>query len=278
MMKFHKATFVGFFVTFGFTFLSSAQIEAADLGKIMPLGDSITLGVGSPATGGYREPLYDLLTEAGHDFEFVGSLSDYQGGLPNAQKYHEGHSGYVISAGTSGRGGIADNIATWLGPSGVTPDIILLMIGSNDVSLDYKRYEAPDRLSSLISVISNKETGLAPNAKLIVAQIVPRADAATNTKVITFNASVATMVAFHQDLGENVSLVDMYTALNGSADLSDLIHPNKGGYEKMAKVWVDGIQAATAVPEPSSIVVFITGLLALSLCTWRRKVGVSKIA
>ncbi|MFM7170907.1 MAG: hypothetical protein ACKOYH_08700 [Cyanobium sp.] len=39
--------------------------------RIMPMGDSITEGVGSP--GGYRLPLYDALTGKGYDVDFVGS-------------------------------------------------------------------------------------------------------------------------------------------------------------------------------------------------------------
>ena len=45
-----------------------------NLGNILPLGDSITVGDGSPATpGGYRDPLYSLLTDANYDFTYVGS-------------------------------------------------------------------------------------------------------------------------------------------------------------------------------------------------------------
>jgi len=44
--------------------------------KILPLGDSITDGAGyNPPYSSYRDELYDLLTNAGYDFEFVGTRS-----------------------------------------------------------------------------------------------------------------------------------------------------------------------------------------------------------
>jgi hypothetical protein len=47
---------------------------------IMPLGDSITLGIGpSDSTedlNGYRRELWTLLTSSGYDVDFVGSSSN----------------------------------------------------------------------------------------------------------------------------------------------------------------------------------------------------------
>src|SRR5206468_3091586 len=92
--------------------------------KIMPLGDSITWGVGG-TNAGYRADLKTLLTAGGISFQFVGSDTGNPGTLGADQAHHEGHSGYVITAGSSGRGGISDNIGTWLGPNGADPDVIL---------------------------------------------------------------------------------------------------------------------------------------------------------
>ncbi|HDK36468.1 MAG TPA: hypothetical protein ENG82_06140, partial [Bacteroidetes bacterium] len=60
--------------------------------KIMPLGNSITDGIGSSAgTGGYSDDLYKLLNANGVSFDFVGSLND--GISPDPD--HEGHDGYT---------------------------------------------------------------------------------------------------------------------------------------------------------------------------------------
>ena len=47
--------------------------QAEDLGDVMPMGDSITLG--SNIIGGYRDPLHTLLNNRGDTFTFVGSLT-----------------------------------------------------------------------------------------------------------------------------------------------------------------------------------------------------------
>lgn len=236
--------------------------------KIMPLGDSITEGVGGQS--GYRQPLYDLLKTAGYDTQFVGSLTVNPGTLPVNQQAHEGHSGFVISAG-AGRPGLADtgNIDAWLGPIGADPEIILLMIGTNDIILNNQIATAPDRLSSLISKISNKTTGLKPNAKLIVGQIVPSYESVTQgSRTRAYNTGVADVVLNHQTLGENVSLVDMYFALNPTTDLADGLHPNDAGYAKMANVWFQGIKVVT--PEPSTMILTLTGALSALLIVWQR--------
>jgi lysophospholipase L1-like esterase len=207
------------------------------------------------------------LTAAGYGVDFVGSVTDNPGSLPPNAINQEGHCGYMITSGTTAdgvaRGGIADNIGTWLGPNGSDPSIILLMIGTNDIAGGYETSTAPDRLSGLISMISNRTTGLKPNAQLIVAEIVPTENTSTNAQIEIYNAGVASVVAGHRALGENVSLVDMYSALNYSTDISsDGIHPNLSGYNKMAEVWFGGIQAAISTPEPGSLAIFCSGVLA----------------
>src|SRR5688572_119733 len=58
---------------------------------LMPLGDSITVGV----SGGYRNDLYTSLTGTGLAVDMVGTQYDI--GTEVADKDHEGHSGYPIA-------------------------------------------------------------------------------------------------------------------------------------------------------------------------------------
>src|SRR6267143_5836411 len=61
--------------------------------RILPLGDSITHGWIVP--GGYRLPLYQLLTNAGYNVDFTGTQADNGApALPDPD--HEGHSGWTI--------------------------------------------------------------------------------------------------------------------------------------------------------------------------------------
>ena len=209
---------------------AATVVFAAGSGNIMPMGDSITLGV--PVAGGYRDLLYTLLHNRGDSFTFVGSLTDNatQTLTDAGQTHHEGHSGYVIAAG-GGRPGLDENLETWIGPGAAAPDKILLMIGSNDIDLGYDMSNAPTRLSTLITHIYDYR----PNVKLYVASIIPMTGHEANVQA--FNATIPGIVASHQALGRNVVYVPMYEAMNINTDLVDGLHPNALGYQHMAQAW-----------------------------------------
>src|SRR5882724_11745186 len=127
--------------------------------RIMPLGDSITDGVGGP--GGYRLRLYQMLTNAGFNVDFVGTQNDNAAaGL--ADPDHEGHSGYRI-----------DQIDTGLlGYFGQTADadVVLVLIGTNDYGQNYDTLRTTNRLEALIAKIATRR----PFAKVIVANLLVR--------------------------------------------------------------------------------------------------------
>ena len=168
--------------------------------KIMPLGDSITYGQGAP--GGYRAPLYQLLTAANFNVNFVGT----QNNNPTAwlpQPNHEGHSGCRIDQ-------IQSGFLTWVN-SVASPDLILLLIGTNDYGQNYNTATATNRLDQLITLIATNK----PNAKLFVANLTLRTDNASTEAAIdtTFNPFVPGIVAKHAALGQQVYFVDMHSAL-----------------------------------------------------------------
>ena len=74
--------------------------------RILPLGDSMTAGNEADPSSyrSYRGPLYRMLQAAGHDVDFVGTLSQTPalGGDPN----HNGYGGAQI-----GPGGSSNNLA-----------------------------------------------------------------------------------------------------------------------------------------------------------------------
>jgi hypothetical protein len=88
--------------------------------KIMPLGASNTYGMYENLTspGGYRGPLYDLLTAEGARVDFVGLDSD--GDIPNAD--HNGYPGRSIEWFTRPVNKTAEEDRDVVGPStAVTP-------------------------------------------------------------------------------------------------------------------------------------------------------------
>src|SRR5256885_14756200 len=81
--------------------------------RVMPLGDSITFGVGSSTGSSYRAALWDrLVGQAGYAVDYVGSQRS--GALPDTD--NEGHSGWRIDQ-------IASNVDGWLAT--YQPDVVL---------------------------------------------------------------------------------------------------------------------------------------------------------
>lgn len=225
-----------------FLWFTPHTVQAADLGNIMPMGDSITYGV--PVAGGYRDPLYTLLTNRSDTFTFVGSSTGNATTALTAagQAHHEGHSGFVITNGV-GRAGLDEHLAGWIGPGGEDPDKILLMIGTNDIDLDNDLDNAPARLNALINHIYDYK----PNVTVYLASIVPIDNTAKNVKVETFNAAIPDIVASQRALGRTVIYVPMYEALDVDTDLSDSLHPNAGGYQKMAAAWDTALHSSYGI-------------------------------
>lgn len=210
--------------------------------RIMPYGASITDGfLGTKA--GYRGPLKALFDEAKQPIQFVGSWTDNPGTLPlpREQQRHEGHPGFVIIGGTSGRAGIYDSRNEWLGPTGSQADLFLIVIGTNDVDLDYKLDTAGERLDLLLDSILDPTTGLQPKAKVILAQLPPIKDPTEDARCVKYNATIAATVKAHQAKGQAVGTVDLHSAIS-TAELADKLHPSDVGYTKIAKVFFDAIQ------------------------------------
>jgi lysophospholipase L1-like esterase len=192
--------------------------------KIMPLGDSITFGTPDRSYGGYRHALGTLLANDGYIVDFVGSQQSGNKVIPDPD--NEGHSGWTIGQIKSG---IDAN--GWL--ETYQPDIILLHIGTNDVHRG-NAASAPGNLSALLDDILAR----LPQARIIVAQIIAFRWSPDQSHQ-SYNAVIPGIVA---SKGPRVSMVDMRNILSRS-DYADDLHPNAGGYDKMARAWEKAIRA-----------------------------------
>jgi lysophospholipase L1-like esterase len=213
---------------------------------VMPLGDSITDGVGSSAPGGgYRLEVFHDAVQAHKALTFVGSATDPNGpAMLDGQTFprnHEGHPGYTIddSATTSGISPLVDQSI-----AANHPQIILLMIGTNDVNRNVDVSNAPTRLGALLDRMIND----APNALLVVAKITPTRDDGANNAVQMYNDAIAGVVQTRAANGKHVVMVDMYAALTAKTNyrtdlMSDFLHPNDAGYVVMGDVWYAAIQS-----------------------------------
>jgi lysophospholipase L1-like esterase len=217
--------------------LLAAACAGADRAKsrtrIMPLGDSITDGYGIP--GGYRVDLYRELKKRGIEFDFVGSLRNGPASLPD--KEHEGHIGWRIDQ-------IQASVDGWL--RAYRPDVVLLLIGTNDILRHYRATTAPARLDALVGQIY----AVRPATKIVVSTIPPTDHALFNREVVRFNVAIRRMVRRRAASGRLIWLVNAGRSLT-SADLADGVHPNRTGYRKLADAWKAALVRALA-PRASS--------------------------
>jgi lysophospholipase L1-like esterase len=208
--------------------------------RIMPLGDSITFGLGSSNQAGYRLDLFELAVTDGHAITFVGRVPAGPTTNVQGQSFPTNNEGYSGSTINDGNNQLANRVDPAINAN--PPHIVLLMIGTNDVFQQVNN--PPSDLGSLLDQITDG----APDALLVVAQIVPGQQAAFNQRVQTYNATIPGLVQERVAEGKHLVLVDMFTPFvsnpgGANALLNDFVHPNDAGYAVMADTWYEAIES-----------------------------------
>jgi lysophospholipase L1-like esterase len=214
--------------------------------RIMPLGDSLTSGNYPGRVHSYRGYLEELLREAGYSFDFVGTQSRLAHGGTDPD--HEGHSGFTSGPDEArfceacSTANLYDHLEDYLHTE---PDIILLLIGINDLlPLDVrpvKPEEAPGKLAALVERIQE----LYPEASIFLASLVP-VNYRDETQWPAFQAvnQKAEAVAA-LDLHDQIYFVDanriLERKLDPEMDFADGIHLAEGGARKLAQVWFEAL-------------------------------------
>ncbi|PBC71589.1 lysophospholipase L1-like esterase [Streptomyces sp. TLI_235] len=212
--------------------------------RIMPLGDSITAGVGSTTGDGYRWELARYMVEVQQLYTAAWVGSQTSGTQSNP--HHEGHSGWRIDELTS-------QIDSWMAT--YQPDVVLLHAGVNDARQGATEQTMATRMSALLGRILADS----PTVRVIVGDVMPpwygtQQDVAS-VAVQRFDGLLPSVVAA---AGPRVTLARMSAAVT-SSQLGDGLHPTDTGYRYMAWVWwrcmgpllsADGITRAGADPLP----------------------------
>lgn len=219
-----------------------------DTVKIMSMGDSITHGYIN-GDNGYRKYLYhQLVDNKGYVIDMVGSNNtgwtpsyNFSDGTYSYDPQHEGYSGYTIKS-YGGRTGLLDTIKNNNTVKNNDPDIVILMIGTNDILDTYDISNIGSRLEELADFIYTQKS----DVKLIIMSP-PPIDSSIESWVpdqTTVNASLSTCKTAVQNLvkakkaeGKSCEFVDINKLFNDQADytvyLNDYCHPNEAGYELM---------------------------------------------
>jgi len=186
--------------------LAAAACRAAGAGvRLLPLGDSLTAGCGTLAgplnnwtsvwlsgsppyaalSGGFRAPLFTALRAQGVDVTMVGSQGPHgPAELPAAAKFHEGHPGITIRA-------LHALLPTW---AAFSPDVVLLMIGANDIN---RNRGLANMTADLAALLADTRAAL-PRAAVVVQTLMTMVVAAHPDFVDTvaaFNAALPAVAA-----------------------------------------------------------------------------------
>ena len=197
--------------------------------KIMPLGDSITQGIHINSKNiGYRRDLYNLLKSNGYQIDLVGSMHD--GSVSDFDKDHEGHGGYRADQ-------IRDSVYYWLSLN--PPDIILLHVGTNDISQKETAYNVSLEIDQILDQIDLFELDNDYRIKVIVAKIINHFDYQENVRAL--NNYISRNVEDRFKDGDYIFLADFYSSLNDERYFLDNVHPNESGYKVMAETWASKI-------------------------------------
>jgi predicted neuraminidase/lysophospholipase L1-like esterase len=198
----------------------------------MPLGDSITHGSGGPT--GYRGVLYESLTNGGYDVDFVGGETGNSEGMTDPD--HEGHSGWRTDE-------IRDNINSWLNDN--PAEIILLHIGTNDISDEQSAEEIANEIADVLDNIDVWENANGADVWVILARIVNRRDhtGSLGQETTALNDQIQSLADARSAAGDKLMVVDMESALDYPGDMNGSVHPNESGYGKMAVVWYNALNS-----------------------------------
>ena len=216
--------------------------ENKELGRIMPLGDSITWdwyygdNRSDSKRHAYRNHLWNKLKDHYYHMDFVGSRHNGDAVSPSFDGDNEGRTGWRAYQ-------IRDNIYSWLKKN--PADTVLLHVGTND-SVSVSPETAVYHVDQILDEIAKFGKDRSMKIKVILAKIIKFPQEAS--WVSSFNKQLGDMAQDHKDAGEEIIVVDMEkgAGLDYSKDLIDGIHPTNCGYEKMANVWYQALTGKTA--------------------------------
>ncbi|KAL7626435.1 hypothetical protein AAE478_003207 [Parahypoxylon ruwenzoriense] len=195
-----------------------ASIDRGAPLRVLAIGDSITWGYNEPSGNSYRRDLQCLLYAGGNPVEMIGSIKhgDWDNNDSDAFILHT-----------------IDEIKTAATPeltrNGSKPNLILLHAGTVNFVLGTNVTDAPAELGHLIDFITHHN----PAALLVVAQLIPNANATVNALIDQYNDKLPLVVASKARMGKKVFL----KAMDGVTTdlLLDGTHPDERGSRIMAQ-------------------------------------------
>ena len=232
--------------------------------KIMAVGDSITEGYGSKQDG-YRKYFYHrLVDQKKYSIDMVGSKDwgssatwNFDDGTYSYDPANTGYLGYTIQSyqyNNHNRPGIYETISSGENKDIIqttSPEIVLLMIGTNDIMDDYEISNIQTRLQTLVDEIYNQKS----DVTLMIMSPLPIDAPASgwlqqdtmNTNIKTCMTAIKKIVDAEKASGkkcEYLATNELFTKQTDyTAYLNDYCHPNEAGYKLMGDYLADVVDS-----------------------------------
>jgi len=219
----------------GFYVASASEAKA----RILCLGDSITEGNSTMVV--YKGPLYDKLTTAGYRFEYVGSKSSAYTSptYGSVSLKHEGYSGQNCTQ-------IATTFTT---NSPLYPADIVIIHSAHNLNVA-EAVLTPTAEAAIVTTVENATRSMIqtarttnPAVRILLAKVIPSGKLPKYSYIPAVNVRLGEIAAELNTTAQPVISVDQATGFDWTTDtITDMVHPNASGGEKMAQKFFDALQ------------------------------------
>jgi len=226
MLRTPRFLFVPLFALLVVTAASAAPI------RIMAVGDSITAG--ADFFSNYRFPLWEKLFAAGYIVEFVGTQTSETRVGPLA---HEGYGGKNTEF-------LAATVPEHFRAH--PADFVLLHSGHNHT---VEEHPLPAIVAATEQLIASLRA-VNPRVTVLLAQVIPAGKLPKYSYLPDLNVALASLAHRLDRPEQRVILVDQASGFQWETDtVSDKVHPNARGAEKMAEQWYRALRQV--LPKPA---------------------------
>ena len=120
------------------------------------------------------------------------------------------------------------------------PDVILLHIGTNDLTTDVTA------INQILDIIDTYRTQSGKVVKLLIAKIINRKVYDPSTTL--YNNNLAAAVIAHNNSDNYIVDMESGAGIDYSTEMVDNLHPNDAGYQKMADLWYSALSGILDPP------------------------------
>jgi lysophospholipase L1-like esterase len=206
--------------------LAAAAAESPAPVKVMALGDSLTVGVGSTRGGGYRAPFWERMRDAGIEVDMVG------GKIDGPETFDNRHQGYAQMPLHELSSGVFDKVRSF------EPDYVLLLAGADEVGTSHF---SPHAFAANLDVMIDRIFTAKRDVKLLIGTLPPAKYGKKQGAKRAVNELLRRTVRERAARGQAVYLADAFAAIDPQREMADASHPNDAGYERIGEAFADAL-------------------------------------